>query len=171
VVHRTVSGAQTGPATNSSLSGKSAGAATKNHRTVRCAPDCPVSQRRPRPTVGSAINGRHVAEPTVTWSHRTVSGAPRGPRTQWSVSPKKGRRSGTGQVLFMSGGAPNCPVRHPTEGKNCLPIGSPTAPSCLGAIKRISRRMEHYTKHSLIILRRLYVAKHSDHCVRDLSTT
>jgi hypothetical protein len=35
---------------------------------------------------------------------------------------RKGRRSGTGQELFMSGGAPNCPVRHPTEGKNCLPI-------------------------------------------------
>jgi hypothetical protein len=61
VVHRTVSGAQAGPPTNSSLSGKSEGATVKNHQTVRCAPDCPVSQRRPRPTVSSAINGRRVA--------------------------------------------------------------------------------------------------------------
>jgi hypothetical protein len=29
-------------------------------------------------------------------------------------------------------GAPDYPVHHPTEGKNCLPIRSPTAPSCLG---------------------------------------
>ena len=36
-------------------------AVAKIHRTVRCVPDCPVSQRRPRPTVGSAINGQHVA--------------------------------------------------------------------------------------------------------------
>jgi hypothetical protein len=34
-VHRTVSGAQAGPATNSSLSGKSEGAAAKNHQIVR----------------------------------------------------------------------------------------------------------------------------------------
>jgi hypothetical protein len=55
----------------------------------------------------------------------------------------------------MSGGAPDCPVRHPIEGKNGLPNGSPTAPSYLGAIKGTPRRMEHYTKHSLNILRRL----------------
>jgi hypothetical protein len=70
----------------------------------------------------------------------------------------------------MSGGAPDCPVHHPIEGKNCLPIGSPTAPSCLGAIKGTPRRMEHNIKHSLIILRRLdFAAMHSYHCVRDLS--
>jgi hypothetical protein len=83
---------------------------------------------------------------------------------------RKGRRLGTRLLLFMSGGAPDCPVRHPTEGKNCLPIGSPTAPSCLGAIKGTPRRMEHYTKHSLIIIRRLdSTATHLDRCVRDLS--
>jgi hypothetical protein len=77
---------------------------------------------------------------------------------------RKRRRSGTGQGLFMSGGAPDCPVRHPTEGKNCLPNGVPTAPSCLGAIKGTPRRMEHYTKHSLNILRRLDSANmHLDH--------
>jgi hypothetical protein len=38
------------------------GVAAKIHWTVWCAPDCPVSQWRSRPTVGSAINGRHVAQ-------------------------------------------------------------------------------------------------------------
>jgi hypothetical protein len=55
----------------------------------------------------------------------------------------------------MSGGAPDCPVRQPLVGKNGLPNGTPTAPSCLGAIKGTPRCMEHYTKHSLNILRRL----------------
>jgi hypothetical protein len=71
----------------------------------------------------------------------------------------------------MSGGAPDCPVCHPTEGKNCLPIGSPTAPSCLGAIKGTLRRMEQNTKDSLNILIRLdFTTMHSDHRVKDLST-
>jgi hypothetical protein len=71
----------------------------------------------------------------------------------------------------MSGGAPDCPVRHPTEGNNCLPIRTPTAPSCLGAIKGTTRRMEHHTKHPLNILRRLdFATMHLDHCVWDLST-
>jgi hypothetical protein len=40
-------------------------------------------------------------------------------------------------------------VRHPTEGKISLPRLSPTAPSCLGAIKGTPRHMEETTKHSL----------------------
>jgi hypothetical protein len=47
----------------------------------------------------------------------------------------------------MSGGALDCPVRHPAEGKNCFPIGSPMAPSYLGAIKGTPRHMEQNTKH------------------------
>jgi hypothetical protein len=77
-------------------------------------------------------------EPTVTRQHRTVSGVPSGPRVQWSASLKKERN----RALFMSGGAPDCPVRQRIEGKNCLPNGAPAAPSCLGAIKGIPRRME-----------------------------
>jgi hypothetical protein len=42
-------------------------------------------------------------------------------------------------------------VRHPTEGKNCLPRLPPTALSYLGAIKEAPRSMEETTKHSLII--------------------
>jgi hypothetical protein len=146
--------------------------------------DCPVSQRGLWPTVVCAINGRHVAEPTVGWSHRTVRCAP----DTRMVTPdcvrcanetkdptvgftRKGRRSCTGQQLFMSGGAPDCLVHHPTEAKNCLPIGSPTTPSCLRAIKGTPRHMEHYTKHSLNNLKHLHsAATHLDRCVRDLST-
>jgi hypothetical protein len=51
----------------------------------------------------------------------------------------------------VSGGAPDCPVRQATEGKNCLPGMHSTAPSCLGAIKGTPRRMEENTKHSLSI--------------------
>jgi hypothetical protein len=50
-------------------------------------------------------------------------------------------------------GAPDCPVRHPTEGKISLPRLSPTAPSCLGAIKGTARRMEESPKLTRKILR------------------
>jgi hypothetical protein len=81
--------------------------------------------------------------------HQTVSGVPRGPRAQRLASPEKERD----RALFMSGGAPDCPVHQPTEGKNCLPNGDPMAPSCLGAIKGTPRRMEQHTKPPLNILR------------------
>jgi hypothetical protein len=51
----------------------------------------------------------------------------------------------------LSGGAPDCLVRHPTEGKICLPRMPPPARSCLGAIKETSRCMEESTKHTLSI--------------------
>jgi hypothetical protein len=116
------------------------------HRTVRCAPDCPVSQRSARPMVGGAICARHVAEPTVGRVHRTVRCAPDSVRcANGSQAPtvgfaKEGKKS-----------APDCPVRQATEGKICLPGMLSTAPSCLGAIKGTPRRMEEYTKHSLSI--------------------
>jgi hypothetical protein len=42
----------------------------------------------------------------------------------------------------LSGGALDCPVRHPTEGKDCLPKGTPTAPRPLGTIKGVPRRLK-----------------------------
>jgi hypothetical protein len=91
---------------------------------------------------------------------------PRGPRAQRSTSPKKERN----RALFMSGGAPDCPVHQPTKGKNCLSNGDPTTPSCLGAIKGTPRRMEQNMKLPLNILRRLdTVSMHPDHCDYDLS--
>jgi hypothetical protein len=76
--------------------------------------------------------------------HRTVSGAPTAPRRQRSASPEKERNP----HRTVSGGAPDCPVRQATEGKNCLPGMLSTAPSCLGAIKGTPRRMEENTKHT-----------------------
>jgi hypothetical protein len=91
---------------------------------------------------------------------RTVSDVPRGPKAQRSASLEKERN----QTLFMSGGAPDCPVRQPIEGKNCLPNGDPTTPSCPGAIKGTPKRMEHNTKPPLNILRHLDSANtHPDH--------
>jgi hypothetical protein len=94
--------------------------------------------------------------------HRTMFGVPRGTRVQRSASLEKE----TNRALFMSGGAPDCPVSQRTEGNNCLPNGDPTVCSYLGAIKGTPRRMEHYTKPPLNILRRLDSAStHPDHCV------
>jgi hypothetical protein len=70
----------------------------------------------------------------------------------------------------MSGGAPDCSVHHPTEGKYCLPRMPPTAPSCLGAIKGTPMRMEEYTKHTLSILDHSHsVFVHSIGILSDLS--
>jgi hypothetical protein len=71
----------------------------------------------------------------------------------------------------VSGGAPVCPVRHPTEGKNCLPGLLSMAPSCLGAIKGTPRRMEDDTKHTLSILNHSHsVFAHSIDILSDLSS-
>jgi hypothetical protein len=123
-------------------------------------PDCPVcTGLSGEPTVGRA-NGR-LRSARDTWPsqrsgggtglsgvHRTVSGAPTAPRRQQSASTEKERNP----HRTVSGGAPDCPVRQATEDKNCLPGLLSTAPSCLGAIKGIPRRMEENTKHSLSTL-------------------
>jgi hypothetical protein len=101
-----------------------------------------VSQRSAGPMVGRAIRAGHVAEPTARRGHRTVSGALMALNLQRSASPNKKRDL----HQTVSGGAPDCPVRQATEGKNCLPGMLSTAPSCLGAIKGTPRRMEEYTK-------------------------
>jgi hypothetical protein len=58
------------------LSGNCRRRTAKIHRTVRCAPDCPVSQRSAEPTVGRGICARHVVWPTVGRRHRTIRCAP-----------------------------------------------------------------------------------------------
>jgi hypothetical protein len=64
-----------------------------------------------------------------------------------------------------------CPVHHSTEGKIGLPSCPPMAPSCLGASKGTSRRMEQVIKHSLSILRLPdSVSTHLIDCVSDLSS-
>jgi hypothetical protein len=84
------------------------------HRTVRCAPDCPVSQLSAGPTVGRVICVGHVAEPTARRGHRTVrctpdmSGAPTALRLPTVDCAIYGRKSGTGQcpVCTRLSGAP-----------------------------------------------------------------
>jgi hypothetical protein len=84
------------------------------HRTVRCTPDCPVSQRSAGSTVGRAIYAGHVAEPTARRGHRTVRCAPDmsgAPTALWLPTVDCaifGRKSGTGQCPVCSGlsGAP-----------------------------------------------------------------
>jgi hypothetical protein len=71
----------------------------------------------------------------------------------------------------MSGGASDCPVHHPTEGKNYLPRMPPTAPSCLGAIKGTPKHMEELPKHILSILNHSHsVFTHSVDFLSDLSS-
>jgi hypothetical protein len=96
------------------------------------APDCPVSQQSVGPTVGRGIRARRVASANGRKGHRIVSGAPTAPKRQWSASPKKERNP----HRTVSGGAPDCPVRQATEGKNYLLEMLSTAPSCLGAKNR-----------------------------------
>jgi hypothetical protein len=92
--------------------------------------------------VTCGLRQRSVGHTGLPGVHRTVFDAPTGPKVQWSAAPDKD--GDQAPDCYCS-----CPVRHPTEGKNCLPIGSPTAPSYLGAIKGTPRLMEQYTKHSL----------------------
>jgi hypothetical protein len=42
------------------------------HRTIRCAPNCPVSQSRPRQRLAAQSAGDAWTSPTVTRPHRTV---------------------------------------------------------------------------------------------------
>ena len=122
VVHRTVSGGAPDSVRCARLarakwplSGIHRRRTTKIHRTVRCAPDCPVSQRSAGPTVGRAIYVGHVAEPTARMGHRTVRCAPDmsdAPTALWWPTvgcAVQGKKSGTGQCPVCTGlsGAPD----------------------------------------------------------------
>jgi hypothetical protein len=84
------------------------------HRTVRCAPDCPVSQQSAGSTVGHAICAGHVAGPTARRRHRTIRCAPDmsgAPTALWLPTVDCaifGRKSGTRQCPVCTGlsGAP-----------------------------------------------------------------
>jgi hypothetical protein len=142
------------------------------------APDCSVSQRVTAPTVGRAIRARRVGAPTVVRGHRTVRCVPDSVRCASGYNSATvdcailGRKSAPDHEQCLSGGAPDCPVRHPTEGKNCLPRLPPTSPSCLGSIKGTPRRMEEspkaffdHSKHQDSILAHLIL------CDSDLSSS
>jgi hypothetical protein len=121
-----------------------------------------VSERPPAQRSTAKSAGDAWPAPTVGRRHRTVRCALDSVRCTNGYNSATvgcailGRRSAPDHEQFLSGGAPDCPVRHPTLGKNCFPRLPPTAPSCLGAIKGTPRRMEEKPKHSLII------SKHQD---------
>jgi hypothetical protein len=128
-------------------------------------PDCLVSQRSAAKSAGNAW-----LDPTVGRGLRTVRCA-NGPEAATVGCARLGRRSCTGHEQWLSGGAPDCPVCHPTEGNFVLPRMPPTAPSCLGAIKGTPRPMEESPKHTLSIVSLPHsVSAHLIDFVSDLSS-
>jgi hypothetical protein len=113
-------------------------------------PDCSVNQRPPAQRSAAKSAGDAWPAPTVGRGHWTVRCA-NCQKFATVGCARNGKKSRTGHEQWMSGGTPDCPVRHPTEGNFGLPRMPPTAPSCLGAIKETPRHMEETPKHSLII--------------------
>jgi hypothetical protein len=155
----------------SSLSGKVQRRTAKIHRTVRWGTGLFGEPTVDSATVDSEIGGRHVARTNgQKWAPDSVRCANRR-RGATIVCTRKGRRSAPDKLQWLSGGAPDCLVRHPTEGNLSLPCWSPTAPSCLGAIKGTPRSMEESPKHTLSILSLPHsVSAHLIDCVSDLSS-
>jgi hypothetical protein len=153
VVHRTVSGAPGWSPVNKPLSGKVWRRKAIIHRTVRWCiglsgePTIVCANGRPRnPRATRGPRQRSARGTGLSGMHRTVSSAPTAPELQRSSTPEK---EGDRHRTIYS----DCPVRHSTEGKDGLPCWPPTAPSCLGAIKGIPRRMEEQHKLTRNILR------------------
>jgi hypothetical protein len=126
------------------------------HRTVRWCTGLSGEPTAASSTVGHQIRGRRVARSNGQQGAPDIVRCANGYNSATVGCAILGRRSAPDTEECLSGGAPDCPVRHPAEGKNCLPRLPPTAPSCLGAIKGTPRRMEEVSKHSLII------SKHQD---------
>jgi hypothetical protein len=91
------------------------------------APDCPVSQRSPEQRSTAQSSRDTWTAPTVSWCtglsgvHRTVSGAPISPKEQRSDMPNLEGDHAPDSLQDLSGGVPDCPVCHSTEGKDSLP--------------------------------------------------
>jgi hypothetical protein len=113
-----------------------------------------VSQQRPRQQSAAQSVGEAWPEPTVSWHtglsgvHRTVFGEPRRPLLQRSAEPDMEGDRAPDKLQDLPGGTPGCPVRHPIEGKDCLPKGIPTDPRPLGSIKGTPRRLQQGHKGS-----------------------
>jgi hypothetical protein len=129
-----------------------------------------VSQRPPAQRLAAKSAGDAWPAPTVGRGHRTVRCAPDSvrcanqPEVAMVGCARNGRKSRTRHEQWLSGGTPDCPVRHPTEGKISLPRMPPTAPSYL-------ERMEESPKHTLSILSLPHsVSAHLIDFVSDLSS-
>jgi hypothetical protein len=121
------------------------------HRTVRCAPDCPVSQRSAAQSARDTWPSQRSEDGTgLSGVHRTVrcaNGSQISNGLQRSAAPGKETNRAPDSVRC----APDCPVPPSTEGQDSLPELLSTAPSCLGAIKGAPRRMEEIHKQLLSI--------------------
>jgi hypothetical protein len=144
VVHRIVSGAPDWPSANWPLSGKVQRRTAKIHRTVRWCTGLSGEPTSASATVGRTIRGRRVARTNgrLGASDCLVCTGQCPVRQLARRSNDRLCQEWKEICTGLSDGAPDCPVRHPIEGKNCLPCWVPTAPSCLGAIKGTPRRME-----------------------------
>jgi hypothetical protein len=98
------------------------------------------------------VNGRQGAPDSVRCAPDSVRCA-NCHKSAMVVCARIGKRSAPDRLQWLSGGAPDCSVCHPTEGKDSLPCWPPTAPSYLGAIKGTPRRMEESPKLTRSILR------------------
>jgi hypothetical protein len=112
------------------------------HRTVRWCTGLSGEPTAATATVGHQIRGRCVAHSNGRQRAPDSVRCANQPEVPTVGYTRNGKRSAPDKLKWLSDGAPDYPVRHPTEGKNCLPCWVPTAPSCLGAIKGTPRRME-----------------------------
>jgi hypothetical protein len=141
------------------------------HRTVRWCTGLSGEPTAASATVSRAIRGRRVARFNGRLGAPDSVRCANQPGVATVACPRNGRKSRTKHEQWLSGGAPDCLVRHPTEGKICLPRMPPMAPSCLGAIKGTPRRMEEIPKHTLSILSLpQFVSAHLINRVSDLSS-
>jgi hypothetical protein len=150
-VHRTVSRAPGWALANWPFSGIRRRRTAIIHRTIRWCTGLSGEPTAASATVGHQIRRRRVARSNGRQGAPDRVRCANGYNSAMVGCAILGRRSTPDHEQWMSGGAPGCPMRHPTEGKNCLLGMPPTAPSCLGAIKETPRRMEEAPKHSLII--------------------
>jgi hypothetical protein len=101
-----------------------------------------VNQRPPEQRSAAKSAGDAWPAPTVGRGHRTVRCAPDSVRCanyhKFATvgCARNGKKSRTGHEQWLSGGTPDCPVRHPTEGNFGLPRMPSTAPSCLWGYKK-----------------------------------
>jgi hypothetical protein len=141
------------------------------HRTVRWCTGLSGQPTVASATIDRAIRGRRVARANGRLGAPDSVRCANQPEAATVGCARNGRKSRTGHEQWLSGGAPYCSVRHPTEGKIYLPRMPPTAPSCLGAIKGTPRRMEESPKHTLSILSLPHsVSTHLIDRVSDLSS-